>query len=292
MVFAVGHLFVHLLFVELGVGDLLDVADDAEGHGQVAAHVGQHHVDAGVFGGFVVHHDVVDGDAVFTDGDSLEAAAVEAKTFVLVLAEDHGLAMFEHDGAVVADSAVGDGGMGLVVEDDAVLEHLDHGASVVLGGARHALGGKLRDTVERAGEERALCAHHQLTRVEGIVDGAEGGSLGHLAELGGGAVLAFRQTVDLVVEDGDVEILVAADRVDEVVAADGHRVAVAHVDPHAQSWVGQLDAGGDGAGTTVDAVETVGVDIVGDTARASDAGDHADVFFLVAGLGEGGQQCG
>ena len=32
-VFAVGHLLLHLLFVELGVADFLDVADDAQSHG-------------------------------------------------------------------------------------------------------------------------------------------------------------------------------------------------------------------------------------------------------------------
>ena len=293
-VFAVGHLLVHLLLVELGVADLLDVADDAEGDGQAGrrTHVGQHHVDASVLGGLVVDHDIVQRDAVLADGNHFELAAVEAQTFLLVLAEEHGLAVLEHDGAVVADGAVGDGGVRLVVEDDAVLQHLGNRAAVVLGGAGHALGGKLRHTVEGAGEEGALGTHHELTGIEGVVDGAVGRGLCNLAELGGGAVLTLGETVDLVVEDGDVEVLVAAHGVDEVVAADGHRVAVAHVYPHAEGGVGEFDAGGDGAGATVDAVEAVGVDIVGDTARAADTGDHADVLFLVARLGEGGQQGG
>ena len=53
-VFAVGHLLFHLVFVQLRVGGLLDVADHADGHGEVAAHAGQHRMDAGVLGGLVV----------------------------------------------------------------------------------------------------------------------------------------------------------------------------------------------------------------------------------------------
>ena len=104
-----------MVFVKLRVGGLLDVADHADGHGQVAAHAGQHHVDAGVLGVLVVHHDVVNGDAVLTDGHRFQATSVETQTLVLLLAEDHGFAVLKDDGTVVAHSAVGDGGVGLDV---------------------------------------------------------------------------------------------------------------------------------------------------------------------------------
>lgn len=286
-VFAVGLLLVHLVFVQLGVGGLLHVADDAECHGQVAVHVGQHHVDAGILGGFVVNHDVVYRDSVLADGDHFELASVEAEAFLLVLAEEHGLAVLEHDGAVVTYGAVGDGSMCLIIEYHAVLQHLDNRSAVMLCGAGHDVGGQSRHTVECTGEECALCAHDQLTRVERIVDGAEGRSLGHLAKLGGWAVLAFRQAVNLVVEDGDVEVLVTAHGMDEVVATDGHRVTVAHVHPHRKGGVGELHAGSDGTGTSVDAVETIGVNIIRYARRASDTRHHADVLLLVTCLGEG-----
>ena len=99
----------------MGVGCLLHVADHADGHGEVAAHAGQHHVDAGVFGVLVVDHDVVHRDAVLADGHRFQATAVEAQTLVLLLAEDHGLAVLEDDGAVVTHSFVGDGGVRLDV---------------------------------------------------------------------------------------------------------------------------------------------------------------------------------
>ena len=176
--------------------------------------------------------------------------------------------------------------MGLIVKYHAVLENFDNAGAVVFSGSFHDLAGESGDAVEGAGEESALSAHDEFAGVERIVDGAEGGSLGHLAEFGGGAVLSFGQAVNFVVEDGDVEVLVAADGMDEVVATDSHGVAVAHVHPNTEFGVGQFHAGSDSAGAAVNAVETVGVDIIRNTGRASDAGYHADILFFVASFGE------
>ena len=49
--------------------------------------------------------------------------------------------------------------VGLVVEDHAVLQCLDHRHTLVLGGGDHALFRKLNLHVDRAGEERAFGAH-------------------------------------------------------------------------------------------------------------------------------------
>ena len=51
--------------------------------------------------------------------------------------------------------------------------------------------------------------------------------------------------VDLVVEQQDVQIDVAPQRVHQVIAADGQAVAVAGDDPDIQFGIGQLHAGGD-----------------------------------------------
>ena len=74
-----------------------------------------------------------------------------------------------------------------------------------------------------------------------------------LPELAGRRVLALGQPVDLVVEQQDREVDVAAQRVDEVVAADRQRVAVAGDDPHVEVGPGHGQAGGDGRRPAVDA---------------------------------------
>ena len=66
---------------------------------------------------------------------------------------------------------------------------------------------------------------------------------------------------------------------DEVVAADGETVAVAADLPHIEFGIGDLAAGGDGCGTTVDGVHAVGGHVVGQTAAAPDAADDGDVLW-------------
>ena len=74
---------------------LLNVADNSESNGQVAAHAGKHHMDAGILSVLVVNHNVINSNAILTDGDSFEFAAVEAQTLVFLLAEDHWLTVFK-----------------------------------------------------------------------------------------------------------------------------------------------------------------------------------------------------
>ena len=80
--------------------------------------------------------------------------------------------------------------------------------------------------------------------------------------------MSLRQTVDLVVEQDDVQIDVAADGMDEVVAADGQRVAVTRGYPHRQTRVGRLDARSHGVRTTVDRVEAERLHVVDEARRA------------------------
>ena len=97
--------------------------------------------------------------------------------------------------------------------------------------------------------------------------------------------LALGEAIDAVVEQDDLQADVLADRVDEMVAADAETVAVAGHDPDVEVGIGQLDAGGDGRGAAVDAVETVGVHVVGKSAGAADAGDEDGVFLFGTDLG-------
>ena len=106
------------------------------------------------------------------------------------------------------------------------------------------------------------------------------------AEPAGGRVLALGQAVDLVVEQQHLDVHVAAQGVDEVVAADREAVAVAGDDPHLQVGVGQPQAGGEGRCAAVDGVEAVGVHVVGEAAGAADPGDERHLLARHADGGE------
>src|SRR5262249_57870755 len=99
-------------------------------------------------------------------------------------------------------------------------------------------------------------------------------------------VLALGQPIDAVVEHQDAEVEVAAEHVDQVIASDGERIAVARHDPYRELRPRDLEAGRDGGCATVDGMEAVGVDVVGEAARAADAGDEDEVLARHAELGQ------
>src|SRR5689334_7507905 len=87
-------------------------------------------------------------------------------------------------------------------------------------------------------------------------------------------VLPLGQTVDLVVEEQDLAVEVAAEHVHRVVAADRQRVAVAGDDPHVELGVCELHASRDCGRAAVDGVKAVARHVIRKSARAADAGDE------------------
>ena len=271
---------------------VLDGPDDAHGHRIVGVfHRGEHRVKRRVALVGVVRQHIVERVAVLANGHHLELHVLEDETLFVVGAEEHLLAVAQRDRTLGARGLVGrKGGMGLVVEDHAVLQYFHDRHAAVQRGGHHALLGEVDLHVDRAGEEGALGADDQLAGVERLLDGAVGRRLGDLAQLRGGRVLSLGQAVDLVVEEDDVQIDVAADGVDEVVAADGQRVAVACRDPHVEPRIGHLDARGHGIGAAVDRVEAEGLHVVDEARRTADARDEREeVVRRVGAVGHFGQ---
>ena len=110
--------------------------------------------------------------------------------------------------------------------------------------------------------------------------------LGPSAEPGSRRILPLGEAVDLVVEEQDLDVDVAAQSVNQMVAADRQAVAVAGDDPDLQFGLGDLDAGRHRRRPAVDRVEAVGVQIIGKPAGAADAGDEDEFLARDA---QGGQ---
>ena len=200
------------------------------------------------------------------------------------VADDAALALgAEADRAAVLEAdlvrllALGaDGVEGAVVEDVAVLVDLDQRRSLVVRrGAQH-LRLVVAVRVHRPRDEARLGAERQGDRVEGVVQGPERRRLGDLALLAGRRVLPLGQTVDLVVEEEDLDRDVAAQRVDQVVAADREGVAVAAHHPDREVRAREREPGGERGRAAVDAVDAVGVHVVGEAAGAADPRDEDD----------------
>lgn len=100
-----------------------------------------------------------------------------------------------------------------------------------------------------------------------------------------GRVLTFGQTVDAVVEHADVQVHVAAYLVNKVVSADSQAIAIARHLPNGQFRMARLDARSDRATASVYGVESVGVQVVGHTATATDTRYHSHLMGRYADLG-------
>lgn len=69
---------------------------------------------------------------------------------------------------------------------------------------------------------------------------------------------------------------------DEMVAADGQGIAIAHGHDHPQFGLAQLEPGGKGQGPAVQGVQAVEIHVAGNARRTADARDHDQVFFVQA----------
>jgi hypothetical protein len=84
---------------------------------------------------------------------------------------------------------------------------------------------------------------------------------------------------DPVVEHDDLDPDVAAQGVDQMVAADRHGIAVAGGDPHLQIGPRNLDAGSYGRRPAMYRVKAKGIHVVGETARTADPRHHHELLL-------------
>src|SRR5574340_77130 len=170
-------------------------------------------------------------DAV-AERDDLQRVAPQADSLVAVLPEDQWLAVFEHELMIGFDILVGEMGEGAVVEDVAVLEDLDEGGAGVLIRTPNHLLQMFGFDVDTACDKSAVSSQSKRYGIERMIQRTERGGLGDFPLLGCRGVLAFRQSVDAIVEEQNVDVEVATQHVNEVIAADRERIAVSGCHPN------------------------------------------------------------
>ena len=95
-------------------------------------------------------------------------------------------------------------------------------------------------------------------------------------------MLAAGHAVNPVIHDNRRHFDIAAGGVDEMIPADGERVAVAHRDDHFQFRAAQLDAGRKGERPAMQRVKRMKIHVAGDARRTADPGHHHEFVFLPA----------
>ena len=147
-----------------------DCTDNAKCHRQVGTiHHGQHLMQEETLTMCIMHQHVVDSVTILADGHRLEAETILNETTVHLLAEDHLLAMHEVDCAVRTIHTVSYIVVDAVVENHAVLQNLNHSATLVLSRGHHHLLADVKRHIQAAGKERAACAKGQLGRNERVL---------------------------------------------------------------------------------------------------------------------------
>ena len=198
--------------------------------------------------------------------------------------EHQRLALGQHD--LLARRVVLDAFPHAVVEHRAVLQHLDEHRALVLVGLVQDRAHQLGVGIGRPRDERRAGAERERDRVQRVIDRAGRRRRRAGPDRRGRRVLALGEAVDLVVEQQDLEVHVAAQRMDHVVAADRQPVAVAGDHPDIELGARDLEPRRDRRRAAVDRVEAVGVHVVREPARAADAADEHGVLALDADLRE------
>ena len=209
----------------------------------------------------------------------LRRKAIQPDPLVPVLPEDHMLAVLEVEDRVVAIPAVAQLRPLVRVEDHAVLIDLQEGGPLVFGGPFQDRGQVLRMRIDRARHKGRLRGQRNRNRVQRLLHRAHRRRLRHRPRPRRGRILTFRQSVYPVVEENDVQIHIAPDRMKQMVAADRKAVPVPGDHPDTQLRVGNRQTRRQRRRPPVNAVDPIRVHVVGEAARAADA-RNKDRFLL------------
>ena len=173
-----------------------------------------------------------------------------------------------------------------VVVDVAVLVDLDEGGAAVRGRPAQDRSEVPGVRVHRARHEGRLAAERDRQGMERRVDRPVGGAPGDVPGQGGRRVLPLGEPIDSVVEEQDLDVDVAPNRVHQVIAAHAERVAVAGDDPDLQVRAHGFEPRSDRGRAAVDAMNAVGVEVVREAARTADPGDEHQVLGRNAEFGQ------
>lgn len=231
---------------------------------------------------------VIFGKRTVVEVNDARGAVVEADAFVGVFAKNEGLVVVEKKVVVVFGVFVSKRGKGPVVEDIAVLVYFKKRTTPVCIRAAEHFAEVFDIAVHRSGHEGSIGAEGYGYGVDGVVEGAKRGGGRVLIFFGSGRILAFGQAVYLIVEQEDIEVEVAPQYMDEVIAANGEAIAIAGNDPYVQPGVGHAEAGGNSRCAPVNAVHSVGVHVIGKPAGATDAGNEDRFVLFFAQFGQYG----
>ena len=163
------HLF-NLSGYAVIVGGSIHIADDTEGNGEavVVTHQGKLQLQRVVLAVSIMNEDILLRDAVLTNLHDFQAETFLHESELIVGTKDEGLAMLHVDGILLTGIGLIDGIMTMVVEDDAVLQNLADGSTLVVVGCLQNLYRSLGISGHGTGKEVAAGTETEFGRTERI----------------------------------------------------------------------------------------------------------------------------
>lgn len=118
----------YLLVDGIVVGGSIDIANDTEGYREAIAitHEGEFELEGVILAVSIMHEDVFLRDTILAYLDNLQAKAFLHQSELTILTEDEGFAMLYVDGILSTTSLVINRSMSTIIEDYAVLQHLNN----------------------------------------------------------------------------------------------------------------------------------------------------------------------
>lgn len=190
----------------------------------------------------IMNPEVVLREAVCSKVNDLRFETVQSNAFFTFLSENQRLALLQNQRRVRFGVFFSEYFESTVIENIAVLINFkERGSTMRIGPCEHVLE-VFYVTVHRAGNEGRIASKRQCNRVHRMVQRPVWRGRCPLVLLRGRRILTFGQTINLVVEQEDVYIKIAAEQVHEMVSADGQGIAIARDDPNAEVRVRNLQA--------------------------------------------------
>ena len=90
--------------------------------------------------------------------------------------------------------------------------------------------------------------------------------------------MTLGQAVDLVIEEQDIQVEIAAQQMDSMVAADAEAVAIAGYHPDAEIRTTGLETRCDRRRPAMDRMHSIGIHVIGETAAAADTGNYHNIL--------------
>lgn len=163
--------FLNLSLYALVVCRSLYVADYTESYREAItiAHESELELEGIVLTVCIMHEDILLCDAVLTNLDNLKTEAFLHQTELSVLTEDQWLAMLHIDSILSTTCTIIYRSVSTVIEDNAVLEYLNHRSTLMCISSLQYLDGMLAVSSNSTSEEMATSAEAKLCWTEWIL---------------------------------------------------------------------------------------------------------------------------